>query len=104
MAPRAIAPIGSERLWQPRLFEHAVRRVTTDDPDRQRKAPPGDRAVPDLMTAFAGPDEGAADAHKQPAQFAIEGCGHSGRSDHRHRLDALGENVHLDLVARRGEP
>ncbi len=62
---------------------------------RRRKAPPGNRALPDFVTTLAGPDEGAAGAHKQSAQLAVEGRGHSRRCHHRHRLHALGKNVQL---------
>src|SRR5580704_9868213 len=64
----------------------------------------GDRAVPDLMTALPGPGKGTAGALQQSAQLAIEGRRHSRRGHHRERLHALGDNVQLDLVARRCKP
>jgi hypothetical protein len=73
------------------------------DFDWHREAALSDRAVPDLMTALSGPDKSPAGAFQQPAQLAIERSRHSRGGHHRDRVDALGDNVQLDLVARRWE-
>ena len=62
--------VAVKRPWQARLFKSAVRRVTADNSDRHRE-PPGNRTLPDLMTAPAGPVEGTGGSYKQPAQVCV---------------------------------
>jgi hypothetical protein len=78
--------------------------MATDDPDRHRETPLGDWTVPDLMTAFAGPNEGATGKPQQSPQLTIKAGGHSRRGYHRHGLHALRDNMQLYLVAGRCKP
>jgi uncharacterized protein DUF2283 len=55
-----IEPPSSQRLWQPGLAKDRIRRVLARDMNQHREVSSGDRTVPDLATAFALPDEGAA--------------------------------------------
>jgi hypothetical protein len=56
------------------------------------------------VTSLPRADEVTAGWRQDAAQLTIERRGHSRRGHHRHRLHALPDDVHLDLIAGRGEP
>jgi hypothetical protein len=87
-----------------RIFEDAIRRVVADDRAWWHETSICDRAVPDFVTSLSWADEVTAGSRQDATQLTIERRGHSRRGHHRHGLRALCDDVHLDLVTRRGEP
>jgi len=56
------------------------------------------------VASLSGPNEVTAGSPQDAAQLTIERRGHSRRSHHRHRLHALRDDVHFDLVAGGASP
>jgi hypothetical protein len=78
--------------------------MSANNRGRYHKAPICGWVVPDFVTSLSRPDEVTARSRQDAGQLTIEGRGHSRRGHHGHRLHALGDYVHLDLIGGRGEP